>query len=116
MGCWGVKPYENDSAADWFGDLWDELPIPLKVEEALKLDLEDSHEEIRAAAHVIIQLGENYIWPVSSIDRHCKLAARRLEEIKAMEVYSGNDFQAQLQKEIDILRSRVSKDFSRDNG
>jgi hypothetical protein len=53
---------------------------------------------------------------VDSIDRHCDLAARRLEEIKALEEYSGDDFQAQLQQEIDILRSRISKDFRRDNG
>lgn len=113
MSSWGVKAYESDSAADWFGDLWDAFPVPARVEETLKLDLEDSHEEIRAAAHVLIQLGETYIWPVASIDRHCDLAARRLEEIKAMEEYSGDDFQAQLQGEIDILHSRISKDFRR---
>ena len=116
MGCWGVKPHESDSAADWFGDLWDEFPIPAKVEETLRLDLEDNLEEIRAAAHLLVQLGETYIWPVHSIDRHCDLAAHRLEEIKALEQYSGDDFQAQLQNEIDILRSRISKDFRRENG
>jgi hypothetical protein len=116
MGCWGVKPYENDSAADWFGDLWDEFPVPSRVEETLKLDADDSHEEIRAAIHVLLQFGETYIWPVDSIDRHCDLAARRLEEIKTMEEYSGGDFQSQLQKEIDILRSRISNDFRREDG
>jgi hypothetical protein len=115
MGCWGVKPYENDSAADWFGDLWDEFPVPSKVEETLKLDLEDNHEEIRAAAHILIQLGHTYIWPIGSKDRHCDLAARRLEEIKATEIYSGDDFQSELQKEIEILRSRISKKFKEKN-
>jgi hypothetical protein len=70
MGSWGIKPYENDSAADWFGDLWEEFPLPSKVEETLKLDVDDSHEEIRAAAHVVLQLGDTYIWPADSIDRH----------------------------------------------
>ena len=116
MGCWGVKPYEDDSAADWFGDLWDEFPVPAKIEETLNLDFEDSHEEIRAAAHILMQLGETYIWPVDSIDRHCDLAARRLEEIMAMEEYSGDAFQAQLQQEIDLLRLRISKDFRRNDG
>ena len=116
MGSWGVKPYENDSAADWFGGLWDECPLPAKVEETLKLDLEDYCEEIRAAAHVLLQLGHTYIWPVDSIDRHCDLAARRLEEIKAMEIYSGADFQAEIQTEIEILRSRISKGFTREDG
>ena len=109
MSCWGVRPFESDSAADWFGDLWDEFPVPAKVEETLNRDLEDNHEEIRAAVHVLLQLGERFIWPLDSIDRQCELAAQRLEEMKAMEEYSGADFQAQLNKEIDILRSRISK-------
>lgn len=112
MGIWGIKAYESDSAADWFGDLWDECPVPARVEATLKLDLEDSHEEIRAAAHVLIQLGDTYIWPVDSIDRHCDLAARRLEEIKVMEAFAADEFQEQLQQEIDTLRSRISKDFN----
>lgn len=114
MGSWGIKPYENDSAADWFGNLWDEFPVPSKVEETLKLDLDDSHEEIRAAVYMLLQLGDTYIWPVHSIDRHCDLAARRLEEMKAMEIYSDDACQAEMQKEIEILRSRISKDFQRD--
>ena len=116
MGAWGLKPYENDSAVEWFDELWKQCPIPSKVEETLRLDLEDSHEEVRAAAHVLVQLGENYIWPVDSIDRHCDLAARRLEEMKAMEIYSHEDFQTEMQKEIEILRSRISKDFRREDG
>jgi hypothetical protein len=52
-----------------------------------------------------------YIWPVDLRDRHCDLAARRLEDIKGMEIYAHVDFQIQLQKEIDILRSRISKHF-----
>jgi hypothetical protein len=112
----GIKPYENDSAADWFSDLWDEFAIPSKVEETLKLDLEDNHEEIRAAAYILLQLGNTYIWPVYSIDRHCDLAARRLEEMRAMEIYRGDEIQAEMQKEIEILRSRISKDFKREKG
>jgi hypothetical protein len=33
-----------------------------------------------------------------------------------MEEYSGDDFQAQLQQEIETLRSRISKEFRSDNG
>jgi len=112
MGSWGVKPFENDAAADWFGDLWDEFPVPAKVEEALNLDLDDAHEEVRAAAHILVQLGETFIWPVDSIDRHCDLAVRRLTEIKAMEEYEGEDFQSEIQKEIEILRARISPKFT----
>jgi hypothetical protein len=112
MGCWGVEAYANDAAADWFGDLWDQFPIPPKIEETLLLDPEENHEQIRAAAYVLLQLGGTYIWPIGLIDRHCDLAARRLEKLKEMEIYADNAFQAQLQTEIDVLRSRISKGFS----
>jgi hypothetical protein len=71
---------------------------------------------VRPAAHVLIQLGETYIWPIASIDRHCDLAARRLEVIKSMEIYDGEHFQAALQSEIDILRSRISEKFRSQHG
>jgi hypothetical protein len=111
MGCWGEQAWANDAAADWFGDLWERFPIPLEVERTLLLPLEDNHEEIRAAVYVLLQLGDTYVWPIASIDQHCDLAARRLEELKRMEIYAGDSFQAQLQNEIDTLRSRVSEDF-----
>jgi hypothetical protein len=109
MGCWGVKPFENDGAADWFGDLWDELAVPKKVEETLKLDVQDFHEEIRAAAYVLLQLGDTYRWPVHEIDRHCELAAKRLEEMLNSEIYEGEEIQAQIKQEIATLRARVSR-------
>ena len=44
MGFWGVRPYENDDAADWFRNLWADLPVPKQVEETLDLDV-DSHPD-----------------------------------------------------------------------
>ncbi|HEY3323523.1 MAG TPA: DUF4259 domain-containing protein [Planctomycetota bacterium] len=115
MGCWGTKPFENDSAADWFGDLWDEFPVPGRVEETLGLDLHDCNEEIRAAAHVLIAFGRTYTWPVDDIDRQCDLAVRRLQEIKKMDIYADDEFQLEIQKEIDELSSRISDKYKREN-
>jgi hypothetical protein len=109
MGCWGVKPYQNDAAADWFGDLWDEFPLPKKVEETLNLAVAEYHEEIRTDAHVLLQLGVTYIWPVGDIDRHCTLAASKLEELLGSGIYEDAEFQSEIRSEIDILRSRISK-------
>jgi hypothetical protein len=111
MGCWGVEAWANDAAADWFGDLWECFPIPSEVEKTLLLAVDDNHEEIRAAAYVVLQLGNTYMWPIASIDWHCNLAAQRLEELKGMEIYADENFQTQLQNEIDILRSRISKEY-----
>ena len=116
MSAWGTKAYENDSAADWFGDLWDEFAVPAKVEATLNLDIEDCHEEIRAAAHLLVQLGDTYRCPVDHIDRHCSLAAKRLEEILSAGIFEEDEteFINEIKAEIDILRSRVSKNYTED--
>lgn len=108
MGCWGVKPFENDGAADWFGDLWDEFPVPRKVEETLNFEVEEYHEEIRASAHILLQLGDTYQWPVADVERHCDLAASKLEEILRLGIYDDPEFQSEIQREVEILRSRCS--------
>ena len=113
MGAWGTKAYESDAAADWFGDLWDEFAVPAKVEATLRLDIDDFHEEIRAAAHLLVQLGDAYRWPVGDIDRHCFLAAERLEEILSAGIFEEEDveFLDEIKSEITVLRSRISKDY-----
>ena len=37
MGAWGKLPWDNDGAADWFGDLFDKTKLAKEVEAALKL-------------------------------------------------------------------------------
>ena len=81
MGAWGVAPWDSDSAADWYGDLFDELPLAAKVEETLKADPEEYAEEIRAAAALLIMLGRTYIWPVDDMDRHLELAIAQMEKV-----------------------------------
>jgi hypothetical protein len=107
MGAWGIEPFANDGAADWFGDLWDEFGVPKRVEETLGLDPEDFHEEIRAAAYLLIQLGDTYRWPVGLIDRHCALAVDQLERILELGIYEEIEFQEAIRGEIQVLRSRV---------
>ena len=81
MGCWGEKAWENDGAADWFGDLFEETGLAKQVEDTLRLDVSEYHEEVRAAAHLVRLLARTYVWPVDDIDDHRKLAADRLQAI-----------------------------------
>ncbi|WP_433516293.1 DUF4259 domain-containing protein [Nonomuraea sp. CA-143628] len=65
MGTWDVGPFDNDSAADWCGDLHDAAPEqrPALVRKALKvvvgrtryLDSDEAVEAIAAAAIVASQ-------------------------------------------------------------
>jgi uncharacterized protein DUF4259 len=114
MGAWGVAPWDNDGAADWYGDMFDATKLARHVERTLKRDPEDAHEEIRAAAYVLVVLGRVYIWPVDDLDRHLGLAISRLEAIKALDVYQeAPDFVSAIDEEITVLQSRLrSKDGS----
>jgi hypothetical protein len=110
MGCWGKLPWDNDKAADWFGNFFDKTKLAKQVEDALKLDAEDSHEEIRAAACVLLFLGRIYVWPIRDLDRHLALAADRLEEVSRVDVVAEwPELVAEIQAEIQELRSRITK-------
>ncbi len=107
MGFWGPRPYENDDAADWLRDLWMDFPVPERVEETLELDVSKNHAQIRAAIHVLLQLGDTYQWPIDCLDRHLQTAIERLEDILRAKVYSDSDTRREIRKEIRILKSRL---------
>ena len=108
MGAWGTAAWENDDAADWFGDTFDATGLARRVEEKLNGDPEDDHEEIRAAAYLLVALGRVYIWPVEDLERHLALAASKLEVIRELEVYQEvPEFVAAIDAEIAALRSRL---------
>jgi hypothetical protein len=107
MGAWGKEPWDNDGAADWYGELFDATGLAKRVEKALQGDPDDSHEEIRAAAYVLISLGRNYIWPVDELDRHLQLAISKLEAVRDLEIYEDADFTETIEGEIAALRERL---------
>lgn len=110
MSTWGHLPWENDSAADWFGDTFDQTKLAQRVEDTLNLDVEDSADEIRAAAAVLLLLGHTFVWPVKEIDRHLALAADRLSEIKESGIYDeAPEIVASLDAEIQELRRRIKE-------
>lgn len=109
MGMWGHAAWENDGAADWFGDLFSTSKLATRVEKMLKAkDVEEYHEEIRAAAHIVVALGQVYIWPIELLDQHLRLAIEKLEAIKQLEEFEGDEaFAATIDADLAILRSRL---------
>lgn len=111
MGAWDLSPWDNDKAADWFGGLFEELPLAAKVEATLNLDASLHHEEIRAAAALLIMLGRTYVWPVDELDRHLKLAIERMAELRPIyEELGGDDLVSALDSEIAVLKARLAND------
>ncbi len=67
MGAWGEKPYDNDTAADWFDHLFNKTKFAAEVEKGLA---SDNIDEQRAAAFVVEKLAVSvYVWPFDSYDR-----------------------------------------------
>jgi hypothetical protein len=79
MGAWAKNPWDNDSAADWFGDMFDATGLAKYVEETLERDAEVHHESIRAAAYMLVALGRVYIWPIYDLDNQLALAISKLQ-------------------------------------
>lgn len=105
MGAWGSNPWDDDQAADWFGELFEETRLAEHVEKALKIrDVEEYAPEIRAAAYVLSALGHNYVWPVEDRERHLRLAIAKLKAIRKLPDYEG---MAEIDEEIAALRSRL---------
>jgi hypothetical protein len=112
MGHWGYLPWDNDSAADWFGDLFDETKLANRVEATLKLDPKESPDKIRAAAAVVLLMGHTYVWP-NELDQHLALASDRLEEILRLGIYSeAPDLEETVRQEIQELRGRIKNSAS----
>jgi hypothetical protein len=110
MGAWATAAWDNDSAADWFGDMFDATGLAKHVEETLERDVEEYHEEVRAAAYLLVALGRVYIWPISDLDNHLALAISKLEEIKSLEIYQeAPSFVKAIDEEIAELKSRLKK-------
>jgi hypothetical protein len=110
MGAWDTLPWDNDKAADWYDELFDHTQLARKVEDTLKLDPEDSHEEIRAAASILLFLGRPYIWPIHDLNRHLQLAAESLEQVACVQVIAeAPEFVEQIRIEITELRNRITE-------
>lgn len=108
MGAWGVEPWANDGAADWFGGMSDATGLANYVRETLQRDVEAWHEEVRAAAYIVVALGRVYIWPIDDLDSDLALAIAKLEEIKAQEIYQeAPNFVNAIDEEIAVLKSRL---------
>lgn len=108
MGAWDKNPWDNDGAANWFGDLLGASGLPSRIEETLKRDARTHHEAIRAATSMLIFIGRKHIWPAQLLDAHLRLAISKMEEIAALNIYK-DEFATEIEHEIDVLKTRLEK-------
>ncbi len=83
MGYWGMAPWDNDQAADWFLEVFEKTGLANVVADTLAQEIEpgSSIDQIRAAAALLILLGRNYVYS-EQLEEHLALAVRRMKAIR----------------------------------
>ncbi len=89
MGMWDFEAWDNDSAADWFGDLMDTTGLRdtwvQTMQEAVAEDELHEFERPRAALWLFAQLGRTYIWPIDHIEGDLDLCLNVADKILALD-------------------------------
>ena len=107
---WDYKPWDNDGAADWYGDLMDSTKLRDTWLEGIKEDPIDSPDVVRAAAGLFIMLGRVYIWPIDNYDNDLELTISQLEKVAENEEYKEiPELIEIISGELTELKSRLKK-------
>lgn len=77
MGAWGFEPTDNDTAADWFHGLG-ALGLFNFIESGLN---SPNACEIRAAAWLVHQLGDNFVYDICKREAHIELAINKIKRL-----------------------------------
>ena len=114
MGTWGVQPWGNDTAADWFDNFMETTKIRESVlatiEQDVEVDFADSLQEIRAATYVFTALGRLYIWPVEHYDDDLKKIIGKAKEAREKTTeFQTEEISALMDEEIAELESRLRR-------
>jgi hypothetical protein len=102
VGAWGNEPWDNDQAADWFGDLWGGTPIVDRVVAALG---SGDRDEMFAAMWMCTQLCRVYVWPIERLDETLAAAIAAGEQLLAGA--DADDITEQVETYLAELRSRL---------
>ena len=105
---WDFKPWDNDGAADWYGDLMDNAQVRKHWLEGINEDPSDNPDVVRAAAGLFVMLGRVYIWPIDYYDQDLELAISQLKRVKENDEYQElPDLLEIIDSELMELQSRV---------
>ena len=91
MGAWGIEPWQNDPAQEWFDEMFSLTGLAGHIEETLSRKVDDFADEIRAAAFVVVALGKE-AWPAEAYTRCAMLARLRLTEMLERRIFANPAF------------------------
>ena len=87
MGMWAFAPWDNDEAADWYGDLMDRTKLREAWLEGINQDAVESPGVVRAAGALFVMLGRVYVWPIKSFDEDLETAIAALSRVAECDEY-----------------------------
>jgi hypothetical protein len=107
MGMWAFAPWDNDEAADWFGEFMDRTHFRAEWLKGINADPEESPGVVRAAAAIFVMLGRVYVWPGKTLDQDLELAIAALSKIvESAEYEESPEVIAAIGQELAELESR----------
>ena len=107
MGMWAFAPWDNDEAADWYGDLMDRTKLRDAWLDGINEDPTDSPGVVRAAGALFVMLGRVYIWPINTFDEDLERTIAALSRVLESDEYQeAPELIALIDQEIEELKSR----------
>lgn len=107
MGTWNTEAYDNDAAADWFGDTMKATKLRDHWLECIQNDFNTEFNTSRAAVWLFIQLGRVYVWPIDTYKVDLDLAIKVAGDLRNHpELSKVNGMAIKLEAEYQILIGR----------
>jgi len=107
MGMWAFAPWDNDEAADWYGDLMDSTKLRDFWLDGINKDPSESPGVVRAAGALFVMLGRVYIWPIKTFDEDLERTIIALARVAESDEYQEiPELVVLINQEIEELKSR----------
>jgi hypothetical protein len=104
---WAYAPWDNDAAADWYGDLMDRTNIRDAWLEGIDQDPDDAPDVVRAASALFVMLGRVYVWPIKTFDEDLEKTIAALSRVADCAEYKEvPELVGLIEQEIAELKSR----------
>jgi len=104
---WALAPWDNDEAADWYGDFMKQTKFREAWLEGISADPGDSPGVVRAAGALFLMLGRVYVWPIETLGDDLERAISALSLITQCDEYKESpELIEQIELEIGELKSR----------
>ena len=116
MGMWAFAPWDNDEAADWYGDLMEETRLREVWLKGIGDDPKESPDIVRAAGALFVMLGRVYVWPIKDFDRDLEQTISALSEVAKCDDYQElPELQELIASEIAELKGRRKSEVEQAN-